>query len=377
MKKSVLTIACALVSVFGLAACGTTSVSSASSVYSVNVADYTSFSVTNKEALAAEWHVGDADRQLQFTGNIPVNAVQLIADGSLTVASSNTEAVAVNGTYISAVGVGDATITATLNGLTDSFAVTTMASKKAPDLKYSTIADVFAATEEVGSQAYVTTAKVLSFKTGTDGGTYGNFNVDIDGAGTAGIVYGATAKASALAFDTATMKYKFSNPKDFMTNTDTKAIKVGDSLDMLVIRADYKTTKEINAVILGINGAAISSATLTSDEVQAETNYLSLVSYTVTGKITAWKKGATDGTKYGNFYIKTDGAKSADLYVYGATATAGKLGYSSTKSKTVLTNPKDFLTNEKTKALAIGSSVTLLVTRCDYNGTIEVTGIVL
>jgi hypothetical protein len=173
------------------------------------------------------------------------------------------------------------------------------------------------------------------------------------------------------------MKYKFSNPKDFMTNTDTKAIKVGDSLDMLVIRADHKTTKEINAVILGINGAAISSATLTSDEVQAETNYLSLASYTVTGNITAWKKGATDGTQYGNFYIKTDGAKSADLYVYGATATAGKLGYSSTKSKTVLTNPKDFLTNEKTKALAIGSSVTLLVTRCDYNGTIEVTGIVL
>ena len=107
--------------------------------------------------------------------------------------------------------------------------------------------------------------------------------------------------------------------------------------------------------------------------------------YELTGKITRWsnKNDGTpneNATKYGNFYLSDDEG-TTELLVYGATATASALVWSSADGKYVFTNPQDFLTNEATKDLAIGDEVKIRLTRCDYikdeSVTIEGCGIVM
>ena len=103
--------------------------------------------------------------------------------------------------------------------------------------------------------------------------------------------------------------------------------------------------------------------------------------YELTGKITKWAAGKEDGTKYGNFYLSDDEG-TTEVYVYGITATATALVWSGADGKYIFTNPQDFLTNENTKDLTIGSEVTVRLTRCDYTDkegvtTIEGTGILI
>lgn len=347
----------------------------------------TAMSISNKDALKAAWHVADADRQLTFSITPEANIAQLILDGRLVVASSDATVVSVNGQYLTALKEGTATITATIGTITDSVELTVLASEK--DYALTSLADVIKDGVTLGAHSYVTQVKVKSWLSGkTDGTAYGNL-MATDSAGANEIkVYGLTATSSALSYDAAKKVFTFTNPKDFLTNDDTKAIKADDILTLVVIRCDYGTTKEIEGVVVDINGKAVSNggtsaAPVTTDAVLADVPALGLYSYVVKGKITAWKDAAsTDGTKYGNFFIKSDGATGDAVYVYGASAT-GALGFDATKAALKFTNPQDFLTNDYTKTLAIGSDVTILATRCDYTNastgktTKEITGIVL
>ena len=97
--------------------------------------------------------------------------------------------------------------------------------------------------------------------------------------------------------------------------------------------------------------------------------------YEVTGVVSAWKTGA-DGTAYGNFYLQEEGDTSTSYYIYGATADSTKLVWNGTQAKYVFTNPQDFLTNPTTSGIEIGDILTMQLTRCDYQGTPEATGIV-
>jgi hypothetical protein len=346
----------------------------------------TAMSITNKDALKATWHVADADRQVAFSTTPEANIAQLILDGRLVIASSDATVVSVNGQYLTALKEGTATITATIGTLTDSVDLTVLASEK--DYALTPLADVIKDGVTLGAHSYITQVKVESWLSGkTDGTAYGNL-MATDSAGANEIkVYGLTATSSALSYDATKKLFTFKNPQDFLTNDDTKAIKAGDTLTLVVIRCDYGTTKEIEGVVVDINGKAISNggtsvAPVTTDAVLADVPALSLYSYVVKGKITAWKSGNADGSKYGNFYIKTDGATGDAAYVYGASAT-GTLAFDSTKAALKFTNPQDFLTNDYTKTLAIGSDVTILATRCDYTNattgaiTKEITGIVI
>lgn len=109
-------------------------------------------------------------------------------------------------------------------------------------------------------------------------------------------------------------------------------------------------------------------------------NYKQL--YEVKGVITKWKDDkTTDATKYGNFYVKAEDS-DAEIYVYGASATAKSLSWNKYANVYSFVNPQDFLTNSITKVAAIGEKITLRLTRCDYtdkdgNVTVEGTGIVL
>lgn len=93
--------------------------------------------------------------------------------------------------------------------------------------------------------------------------------------------------------------------------------------------------------------------------------------YNVTAEIKAFKEGATKD-QYGNMTL-TDGTN--DLVVYGSSATATALAWNNADAY-VFTNPKDFLTNATTSALAVGDTITMKMIRADYKGTVQGTGII-
>ena len=100
------------------------------------------------------------------------------------------------------------------------------------------------------------------------------------------------------------------------------------------------------------------------------------VAYSVTAQIKAFKSGDTKD-KYGNMTI-TDGTN--DLVMYGVSGTATALAWDVYGASYIFTNPQDFMTNEVTKDLAVGDTITLKMIRADYtkNGvtTIQGSGVV-
>ena len=350
--------------------------------------------ISNKEALQEEWHVGDADRSVDMNLTPRCNILEALSDGRLTITSSNTEAVVVLGRGLQAIGAGEAKITINYLGVEDSVDITVLDMVGEGDYEVKHLSEIMAIEEglvPVGNNSYYKTAfltqvevKVLGNK--ADGSAsadkYGNIWVTdptVNEEQELVQVYGSGASISALSYDTSIPGYKYANKQDFLTNEDTKEIKVGDILDVIAIRADYKTTKEISLVIRAINGKLISNATLTTNDVNLieDSNNVRKQLVTVTGKITGWKDEATeDGTKYGNFYLKTEEENGEPVYVYGATASEGAITLQADGSLK-FTNPKDFLTNDGTKDLKIGDEVTLFGFRCDYQGKIELNGQIL
>jgi uncharacterized protein YjdB len=277
---------------------------------------------------------------------------------------------------VTGVAEGSATITATtVAGKTGKFVVTVYASVPEPDYTVSTIADVIAATDDTDlSKAYVISGKVKAWSgTNTDGSKYGNFTLT-DGTNDI-VVYGATATASALAWNDADGVYKYTNAKDFLTNDYTKAIKVGDELNVIAVRQVVKGVIEVSIIIRSIGAVIVPNAALmTTDEVQAVSND-AFHTYLVKGKITAWKGTNTDGTAYGNLSIKSEGATGDALVVYGLTANENAMSITASSGKMYLTNPKDFLTNGATKSLAVGDEITILAYRADYSGSKQISGV--
>ena len=367
--------------------------------------------IANKEALQAEWHVGEADRAIEFNLSPKINITQAIADGIIVITSSNAEAVSVLGRQLHAAGEGDAKITITYKGQSDSVDLHVDAAIVEPDYAApKTLSQIMELTSDelvtpesdanhtYSKLAYPSRVKVAVLGSKVDGSNpadkYGNLYVvdpSSNEAEPAKIqVYGSGSSFSALSYVFDGGYYKYVNAQNYLDNEDTKGIKVGDELDVIIIRADYKSTKEISMVIRAINDKPIANDVKTTDEVNAteDSKNVRAQLVSVSGTITAWASGKEDGTKYGNFYIKSDDAKGEAVYVYGATASSTKT-ITGDEGDTIVdvlamqndgswkfNNPQDFLTNEETKDLTIGSKVTILGFRCDYKGTIELNGIV-
>ena len=102
--------------------------------------------------------------------------------------------------------------------------------------------------------------------------------------------------------------------------------------------------------------------------------------YQVTGYISAWVGTSTNGTQYGNYYLKDlDTTANSSLYVYGSSADTTGLTYDYSTTSYTFTNPRDFLSNETTKG--IGSTLGYRVTikgyiRKDNSGNFALTGVI-
>ena len=241
--------------------------------------------------------------------------------------------------------------------------------------------------EEEMKEIYKVTGTVKSWRysDSTDGTQYGNFYVE-DETGDI-LVYGATATEEALSWDDAAGKYVFINPKDFLSNELTKNIKIGDTVTLKVVRTNYKGTAQLNAIVVEVvpaqggevvppveneEPAVIENITIAELIAIAAENEMKQA-YTVTATVKAWRySDSTDGTKYGNFYIKD---ATGEILVYGATATESALVLAD--GKYTYSNKQDFLTNELTKNIKIGDVVTLKVVRTNYNGTAQLNAIVV
>lgn len=98
-----------------------------------------SVTITNKDVLTAEWHVGDATRKIVIEANPEFeNINDCLDNGSLTITSSNAEIVSVTRLMLTPKAVGKATITVNYGGKSDSVEITVSGELTAIE-KYGTV----------------------------------------------------------------------------------------------------------------------------------------------------------------------------------------------------------------------------------------------
>jgi len=92
------------------------------------------------------------------------------------------------------------------------------------------------------------------------------------------------------------------------------------------------------------------------------------VKYKGSAYITGWKTGS-DGTSFGNFYINdTAAATGTDYCVYGATATESALSKAESDDEATFSfkNPQDWLINDDTRGITLGTKISFYAIRSDY-----------
>ena len=120
--------------------------------------------------------------------------------------------------------------------------------------------------ENTKALAYNVTATIKSWKDDTSAkDQFGNM-VLTDGTNDL-VIYGASATATALAWDNAGA-YSFTNPKDFLTNEITAGLNKGVEITMKLIRADYQGKVQGTGVITAVKEVAATAIAL--DKTTAE-----------------------------------------------------------------------------------------------------------
>ena len=138
-----------------------------------------------------------------------------------------------------------------------------------PAVENKTVTE-FVALENSKAKAYNVTATIKSWKNASSAkDKYGNM-VITDGT-TDLVIYGASATATALAWDNASA-YAFTNPQDFLTNEVTAALNIGNEITMKLIRADYKGTVQGTGIITSVAQVEATAIALnkTTAEIEVE-----------------------------------------------------------------------------------------------------------
>ena len=116
-----------------------------------------------------------------------------------------------------------------------------------PAVQDVTLAQFIASTATDKTVKFHFSAQIKAFKDGATKDKYGNMTLT-DGTNDL-TVYGSTATATGLAWNDSDA-YVFTNPQDFMTNTATKDLAVGDTVEVNFIRYVYNSKVQGQGIIL-------------------------------------------------------------------------------------------------------------------------------
>lgn len=265
MKKGTL-LSIALVGLlgFGVASCDSTSnPTSVAPTTSEATAKYTSVAITNKEALSAEWHLGQDNRKITIESSSALNVNEALKTGELTITSSDTNIVGVIGSMLVANDVGTSTVTISLdNGLGTKLTDTvnlTIAPAIPVRRESKTIAEmvkIISAQEDkvVNKDALYT---VSGYALNVVNSKYGNFDLYDETGKNMLTVYGSSTTASCIVFEKikdVDAYAEFVNPKDFK-GADGKgetAVKDGDFVTMTVVTEKYGSKNQVMGHISNI-----------------------------------------------------------------------------------------------------------------------------
>lgn len=349
-----------------------------------------SLTITNKDAIEAEWWVGEDDRTLELDLGKEYNLASLIYENKIMAVSSNPDVATVIGLKIQAVAEGTATIevragehkaTVTLNIKQDHLEV-------GGEYSLEEIVNI----PNTNKKWFKSSAVITGWVKGTDGQQYGNLYVakDWSKGATSYQIYGATGKTATeggsyvdSSNNTVTVDkvlsekdgvFTFNNPRDWLTNANTKDLKVGDKISFDCIRCDYNGVIELSLWnVKFVEHKEFETApepdpvAFTSlEQVLAGTKEENKAKKFV-GKA---KIKGIKGDKYGNLWFEVPESIAADypdgLIVYGSTATTTAITWDGVNEQYTFNNPKDYLTNDLTKNLVVGQEVEVELIRADF-----------
>lgn len=216
------------------------------------------WSLKNVDPTAPNIVINENAPKLNIGETFQFSATKTNADDATIVWNSEDETIATvnqNG-LVTAVGSGTTKVFAKIvvdeKEYVASKGVTVLYSE--PDYIETNVAGVMAA-ENNKNVAYKLTATIKSFGK-TVGGKkdqYGNMIlVDETNPEQTLTVYGSSFNKEALTFDSLTNSYTWKTQYDFLENPNSASLLVEDKIEIVAIRADYKGSIQINALILNI-----------------------------------------------------------------------------------------------------------------------------
>ena len=346
--------------------------------------------ITNKDAIEAEWWVGEDDRTLELDLGKEYNLASLIYENKIMAVSSNPDVATVVGLKIQAVAEGTATIEVRAGEHKATVTLTIKQDHLEVGGEYSL--EQIVSIPNTKKKWFKSSAVITGWVKGTDGQQYGNLYVakDWSKGATSYQIYGATGKTATeggsyvdSSNNTVTVDkvlsekdgvFTFNNPRDWLTNANTKDLKVGDKISFDCIRCDYNGVIELSLWnVKYVEHKEFETApepdpvAFTSlEQVLAGTKEENKAKKFV-GKA---KIKGIKGDKYGNLWFEVPESIAADykdgLIVYGSTATASAITWDGVNEQYTFNNPKDYLTNDLTKNLVVGQEIDVELIRADF-----------
>lgn len=356
-----------------------------------------SLTITNKDAIEAEWWVGEDDRTLELNLGKEYNLASLIYENKIMAVSSNPDVATVTGLKIQAVAEGTATIEVRAGSHKATVTLTIKQDHLEVGGEYSL--EQIVNIPNTNKKWFKSSAVITGWVKGTDGQQYGNLYVakDWSKGATSYQIYGATGKTATeggsyvnSSGETVNVEkvlsekdgvFTFNNPRDWLANVNTKDLKVGDKISFDCIRCDYNGVIELSLWnVKYVEHKEFETAPepdpvqFTSlEEVLAGTKEENKAKKFV-GKA---KIKGIKGDKYGNLWFEVPESIAADykdgLIVYGSTATTTAITWDGVNEQYTFNNPKDYLTNDLTKNLVVGQEVDVELIRADFEKDGKVT----
>ena len=357
-----------------------------------------SLTITNKDAIEAEWWVGEDDRTLELNLGKEVNLASLIYENKIMAVSSNPDVATVIGLKIQAVAEGTATIEVRAGEHKATVALTIKQDHLEVGGEYSL--EQIVNIPNTNKKWFKSSAVITGWVKGTDGQQYGNLYVakDWSKGATSYQVYGATGKTATeggsyvdSSNNTVTVDkvlsekdgvFTFNNPRDWLTNANTKDLKVGDKISFDCIRCDYNGVIELSLWNVKYVEHKEFETAPEPDPVQFTSLEQVLAGTKEENKAKKFVgkakiKAIKPNDKYGNLWFEVPESIAADykdgLIVYGSTATASAITWDGVNEQYTFNNPKDYLTNDLTKNLVAGQEIDVELIRADFEKDGKVT----